>query len=145
MWWSTLGGIITFILSLLVAPLVTAAQPAGKVHRIGYLSIGSPQFAPNFEILRQRLRELGYVEGQNLVVEQRWAEGKEDRLPDLAAELVRLKVDVIVVGNPLSALAAQQATTVLPIVVVGVGNVVGLGLVASLARPGGNITGLSEQ
>jgi putative ABC transport system substrate-binding protein len=85
------------------------------------------------------------VEGQNIAIESRYAEGQPDRLPDLAAELVRLKVDVILVVNPLAARAAQHATRELPIVIVGVGNAVGLGLIASLARPGGNITGLSEQ
>jgi putative ABC transport system substrate-binding protein len=91
------------------------------------------------------LRDLGWVEGQNIAIESRYADGKPDRLPDLAAELVRLKVDVILVGNPLAAQAAKHATSELPIVMVGSGNAVGLGLVASLARPGGNITGLSEQ
>jgi putative ABC transport system substrate-binding protein len=95
--------------------------------------------------LRQGLRELGWVEGQNLAIESRNAEGQPDRLPALAAEFVRLKVDVLVVANPLAARAAQQATTELPIVMAGIGDAVGLGLVASLARPGGNITGLSEQ
>jgi putative ABC transport system substrate-binding protein len=91
------------------------------------------------------LRELGWVEGQNIAIESRYAEGQPDRLPDLAAELVRLKVDVILAGNPLAARAAKHATSELPIVIVGSGDAVGFGFVASLARPGGNITGLSEQ
>jgi putative ABC transport system substrate-binding protein len=146
MWYSTLGGFITLILGMLVAPLVADAQPSAKVPRIGWLGLTAPSSSPYLlDAFRQGLREHGWVEGQNITMEWRFAEGHPDRLPDLAAELVRLKVDVIVVGNPLSALAAKQATTVLPIVVVSVGNVMGLGLVASLARPGGNITGLSDQ
>jgi putative tryptophan/tyrosine transport system substrate-binding protein len=91
------------------------------------------------------MRERGWVEGQNMTIEYRWAEGQVDRLPALAAELVLLKVDVIIAGSPLAARAAKQATHELPIVIVGVGDAVGLGLVASLARPDGNLTGLSEQ
>jgi putative ABC transport system substrate-binding protein len=91
------------------------------------------------------LRDLGWVEGQNLALEYRWAEGQDERLSDVAAELVRLKVDVILVTNPLTARAAKHATSELPIVMAGIGDAVGLGLVASLARPGGNITGLSAQ
>ena len=95
------------------------------------------------EAFRQGLRELGYVEGKNIVIEYRYAEGKFDRLPALAAELVRLKVDVIVTGGPPSARAAKEATSTIPIVMMQVGDPVGSGFVASLARPGGNITGLS--
>ena len=129
--------------SLLAAPFVAEAQPAGKVARIGYLA---PNLAVNPhlpEAFRQGLRDLGYVEGRNLVIEIRSAEGKLERLPALAAELVALKVDVIVAGGTPAALAAKQATTTLPIVVSAAGDPVTSGLVTSLARPGGNVTGLS--
>jgi len=130
--------------SILAAPLATAAQPAEKVQRIGYLSAGSATSSPRaVEAFRQGLRELGWVEGQNIVIEYRRAEGRFDRLPDLAAELVRLKVDVFVAGPTPVAVAAKKATGTIPIVMFGVGDPVGLGLIASLARPGGNLTGLS--
>jgi ABC-type uncharacterized transport system substrate-binding protein len=139
--------LMTLALALLVASLAAEAQSPAKVPRIGRLSLGSPSSGPTplRDAFRQGLRDLGWVEGQNLAIESRYAEGKPDRLPDLAAELVRLKVDVILVVNPLAAQAAKHATSEQPIVMVGTGNAVGLGLVASLARPGGNITGLSEQ
>ena len=95
------------------------------------------------EAFRQRLRELGYTEGQNIAIDYRWAEGQDERLPELAADLVRLKVDVIVAGNTASTLAARRATQSIPIVMVGTGDPVEAGLVASLARPEGNVTGLS--
>lgn len=100
MWYSTVGCIVTLALSLLVAPLAADAQQATKVHRVGRLNGGSPPSSPDpsLEAFRQGLRDLGYVEGQNLVIEDRYAEGRAERLPDLAAELVRLKVDVIVVA-----------------------------------------------
>src|SRR5512135_1236785 len=105
----------TFIGSIaggvLVAPLAANAQPAGKVYRIGYLTTGSPTVASGFsEAFRQGLRELGWIEGKNVVIDYRFAEGRFDRLPDLAAELVRLKVDVIVAGPTPSAVAAKNAT-----------------------------------
>jgi putative ABC transport system substrate-binding protein len=131
---------------LLAAPLAAEAQQVGKVPRIGFLSPSSPtdSRAPHrFGALQQGLRELGYVEGQNISIESRWAEGKYDRLPDLAAELVRLKVDVIVTYAPPAIQAAKQATGTIPIVMGGVIDPVATGFVASLARPGGNITGLS--
>jgi putative ABC transport system substrate-binding protein len=129
----------------LVAPLrVAHAQPAGKVYRIGYLSAGSSPGNPRLiEAFRQGLLELAWVEGQNIVTEYRWAEGRFERLPDLAAELVRLKVDLIVAAPSPPALAAKNATETIPIVFMGVPDPVGLGLVASLARPGGNVTGLT--
>jgi putative ABC transport system substrate-binding protein len=133
--------------SLLVvaAPLVGEAQlpVAGKVYRIGYLSSGPSASNLYRGAFQQRLRELGWVEGQNIVIDYRFAEGKLDRLPDLAAELVQLKVDVIVAAPTPSAAAAKNATGTIPIIMWGVGDPVGLGLVASLARPGGNVTGLS--
>ena len=128
---------------LLAAPLADA-QLTGKVYRIGYLGAVSATANPRtLEAFRQGLRELGWIEGQNIVIEYRWAEGKSDRLPDLAAELVRLKVDVILAGPSTNTLAAKKATGTIPIIMVGVGEPVEQGLIASLGRPGGNVTGLS--
>ena len=120
------------------------AQQPTKIPRIGYLGGNSPSSnSDRIEAFRQGLRELGYVEGENIVIEWRHHEGKLDRLPALAAELVRLKVDIIItVGSP-AARAAKEATVTIPIVMIQVGDPVGSGFVASLARPGGNITGLS--
>ena len=134
--------IIALALALLAAPLATEAQQAGKVYRVGLLRDGSPP-DPNVEAFRQGLRELGYVEGQNIAIEYRWAEGKRDRLPGLAAELVALKVDLIVTAGTTVTRAAKQATGTIPIVMAAIGDPVAAGLVASLAHPGGNITGLS--
>jgi putative tryptophan/tyrosine transport system substrate-binding protein len=131
---------------LLTAPLAAQAQQVGKVFRVGYLSPGSPSQPfrqRRFEAFRQGLRELGYVEGQNIAIESRWAEGKYDRYPALAADLVRLKVDVIVPVGGAATQATQQATRTIPIVMSVVIDPVGSGLVASLARPGGNVTGLT--
>jgi putative ABC transport system substrate-binding protein len=135
--------IATLVLGILLAPLAADAQQAGKVYRIGWLSALSSGPSPNLEAFRQGLRELGWVEGQNIGIEYRWAEGMPERLGDLAAELVRLKVDVIIGTATQAAIAAKNATTTIPIVMVAVGDPVGTGLVASLARPGGNVTGLS--
>ena len=134
----------TLGLGLLAAPLAAGAQQPGKAYRIGFLSGFSATGGPRLlEALRQGLRELGWVEGQNIVIEYRYAEGRSDQLSGLAAELVRLKVDVIVgVGSPSTA-AAKNATATIPIVMIGPGDPVGQGLIASLARPGGNVTGLS--
>ena len=136
---------VLLALSVLAAPVVAAAQQPTKVYRIGRLSPGFPpsQLSPSREAFRQALRELGYVEGQNLVIEWRWAEGRDERLPALAAELVRLQVEVIVVGGGAAIRAAQHATSTIPIVMAANYDPVGEGFVASLARPGGNITGLS--
>jgi putative ABC transport system substrate-binding protein len=132
------------LLALLAAPLAAEAQHAGKVNRIGYLSSGTSTSSPHFlEAFRQGLRELGWVEGENIVIDYRFAEGRFDRLPDLAAELVRLKVDIIVAAPTPAAVAAKNATGTIPIVMTVVGDPVGIGLIASLARPGGNVTGLS--
>jgi putative ABC transport system substrate-binding protein len=129
---------------LLAAPLAEDAQPAGKVYRIGYLSASTGTSNPRvIEAFLQGLRELGWIEGQNIAIEYRFAEGRFDRLPDLAAELVRLKVDLIVASPARPALAAKNATGTIPILFMGAGDPVGVGLVASLARPGGNVTGLS--
>jgi putative ABC transport system substrate-binding protein len=132
-------------LSILAAPLVTHAQPATKVYQIGRLSAGQPlpESHAYEEAFRQGLRELGYVEGQNLVLEYRYAEGSTERLPALAAELVQHKVNVIVAGGVHAIRAAQHATRTIPIVMAGVTDPVGQGLVTSLARPGGNTTGVS--
>src|SRR6266571_191299 len=120
-----------------------AQQPA-KVPRIGFLSSLSPAaVSARMDAFRQGLRELGYVEGKNIVIESRWAEGKTERLPELAAELVRLKVDVIVTGGPSVNRFAKEATVTIPIVLAFDNDPVGNGFAASLARPGGNITGLS--
>ena len=142
MWYSAVGVIVTLTLSILAAPLVTTAQPAGHVHRIGWLSPGSPRpdRDPPVDAFRQGLRELGYVEGQNLVMEYRGAEGQDERLPALAAELARLPVEVIVAVGTAATRAAQHATRTIPIVMTGTPDPVGQGLVASLARPGGNIS-----
>ena len=122
---------------------VWAQQPA-KVPRIGFLITSSPSaIAPRIEAFRQGLRELGYVEGKNIVIERRYAEGKVDRLPALAAELVSLKVDVIISSGPTATRPAKSATSTIPIVMTFDDDPVGSGFVASLARPGGNITGLS--
>ena len=129
-------------LGTLAAPLAAGAQQAGKVYRIGFLGPSSASTHANrVEALRAGLRELGYVEGKNILIEYRWAEGKYDRLLDLAAELVHLKVDVLVTFGTPGTLAAKQTTTTIPIVMAGSGDAVATGLVASLARPGGNITG----
>jgi putative ABC transport system substrate-binding protein len=129
---------------LLGAPLAAGAQQAGKVPRIGFLSATSPSDRPPLlDAFRQGLRELGWVEGQNIVIDYRYAEGRVDRLPDLAAELVRLKVDLIVSAGTQGVTAAKNATETIPIVMLFVADPVGLGFIASLARPGGNITGLA--
>src|SRR5438128_10000645 len=145
MWCSTVWCIVTLTLSLLAAPLAADAQQAGKVPRIGFLGVTSPSDRPShLDAFRQRLRELGWVEGQNIVIDYRYAEGRVDRLPDLAAELVRLKVDLIVASaGTQAATAAKNATETIPIVMIYVRDPVGTGLIASLARPGGNVTGVS--
>jgi len=129
---------------LLAAPLAAEAQPPGKVPRIGVLVVATRSFfSTRIESFRQGLRELGYVEGKNVLIEYRYAEGKLDLLPALASELVQLKVDVIVTASPPGVQAAKNATSTIPIVFAAIGDPVGGGFVASLARPGGNVTGLS--
>jgi putative ABC transport system substrate-binding protein len=128
----------------LATVLLAGAQQPMKVPVIGYLSFSSPSLTSfRTEPFRQGLRELGYVEGKNIVIEYRYAEGKLDRLPALAAELVRLKVDVIVTSGPIPTRSIKEATITIPIVMAFDSDPVGNGFVASLARPGGNITGLS--
>jgi putative tryptophan/tyrosine transport system substrate-binding protein len=136
---------ITLLGSAAVAwPLAARAQQPGKVYRIGFLGAASASgFATKVDAFRAGLRDLGYVEGKNIVIEFRWAEGRYDRLPELAAELVRVKVDVLVTHATQGSRAAKQATTTIPIVIAAVGDAVAGGLVASLARPGGNVTGSS--
>jgi len=142
---SATGLLVTCAIGLLWTLLVATAQPAGKVWRLGILGFGA---APSAAELRQipfwqAMRELGWVEGQNITVERRYAEGHRERLPDLADELVRLKVDVMVASGGPVVLVAKNATQTIPIVMLGVFDPVEQGLVASLARPGGNVTGLT--
>jgi putative tryptophan/tyrosine transport system substrate-binding protein len=120
------------------------AQQTGKVRRLGFLGATNPSLeSARIEAFGQGMRELGHVEGKNIVIEYRWAQGKFDRLPELADDLVRLKVEVIVAGGSTSTGAAKKVTTTIPIVMAQVNDPVGSGIVASLSRPGGNITGLS--
>jgi putative tryptophan/tyrosine transport system substrate-binding protein len=135
-----LARLCVMCLLLLVVPGALAQSPA-KVPRIGFISPLSATANPNFEAFRQGLKDHGWVEGRNVIVEARFAEGRLERLPALAAELVALPVDVLVAGSPAGAAAAKKATSALPIVFAGVADPVGAGLVPSLARPGGNITG----
>ena len=129
---------------LLALGVIAEAQQLAKVPRIGFLSAASPStISARVDAFRQGLRELGYLEGKNIVIEWRFAEGKLDRLPALATELVRLKVEVIVTAGPTNTRAVKEVTTTIPIVMAQDSNPVGSGHVASLARPGGNITGLS--
>ena len=133
---------------ILAAPLAVEAQQTGKVWRIGWLGNTPPTnqaVAANLEAFRQRLQELGYVEGRNVVLERRYAEGQDARFPELAAELVRLKVDVIVSGTGPGTVAAKEATSTIPIVIAAVSDPVGRGWVTSFARPGGNITGVADR
>jgi putative tryptophan/tyrosine transport system substrate-binding protein len=142
--WSAVGCILTLILSCLAAPLVANAQQAGKVARLGVLCPVTCT-DPSLEVFRHALHELGHMEGQNLVLAFRTAEGHIERLPDLVAELVRLPVDVLFTSwGTAAALAAKQVTTTVPIVMGAVGDPVAAGLVPSLARPGGNLTGVSS-
>jgi len=132
------------VVVVLLAAVTAEAQQSTKIPRIGYLSGGfASSGAPRIDGFRQDLGELGYVEGKNIVIESRHAEGKPDRIPALAAELVRLKVEVIVTGGGGGATrAAKEATKTIPIVMAGDVDPVGQGAVTSLARPGGNVTGL---
>jgi putative ABC transport system substrate-binding protein len=135
--------LITLALSLLVAPLASEAQPPTPGHRIGVLTAMTRERDRNVKAFLEGMRALGYVEGQHLVLEYRGAAGQYERLPALAAELVRLQPEVIVAQGTPAALAAKDATTTIPLVIAGVGDPVGSGLVASLARPGGHVTGVS--
>jgi putative ABC transport system substrate-binding protein len=140
----TLVGLLVLLtLGVLLVSSATAAQPPSTVHRVGWLSAGSPHGDPGIEAFRQGLRALGYVEGETLVLQARYAEGHAERLPALAAALVQGKVDVLVAGGSAAIRAAQQATPTIPIVMAVAYDPIGQGFVASLAQPGGNITGLS--
>ena len=130
--------------ALLAAPLAAGAQPAGKMARIAVLGATRPEDLPQWEGLRQGLHERGYVEGQNIAIDYRWAQGRFERLPALAAELAGLKPAVIVAFVTQSSVAARKATSTIPIVMVAVADPIGAGLVPSLARPGGNVTGNSS-
>ena len=140
---STIGLIL--ILGLLTAPPAANAQQWGKIPRIGVLLPGSPtpEYERRLDAFRQGLRELGYIDTQNILLEYRWAYAQCERMADLVAELLRLKVDVLVIDSVCAGLAAKRATSTLPIVLATAGDPVGTGLVESLARPGGNITGMS--
>jgi ABC-type uncharacterized transport system substrate-binding protein len=142
-----IGLAVILTLSLTLAPLAAKAQQAEKVYRIGYLTTDpptTPEGARMWGQFLEGLRDHGYVEGQNIIIERRYWEGRAERLPALAADLVRLKVDVIVTGAMQATQAAKNATTTIPIIMVAVADPVRTGLVASLARPGGNVTGLSH-
>jgi putative ABC transport system substrate-binding protein len=126
--------------------LAASAQQPGKLPTIGFLGASTPSVeSQRLSAFVQRLRELGWFQGRNIAIEDRWAEGRTERYAAIAAELVRLKVDVIVTAGTLPALAAKQATAVIPVVFASAGDPVGTGLVASLAQPGGNVTGLTNQ
>jgi putative ABC transport system substrate-binding protein len=143
MWYSAVGCIVTLTLSLLAAPLATTAQPRGKIPRVAVLEPTSQaRPAPCLFAFQQGLRDLGYVEGQTILLDYRYGEGHVDRLPALAAELVQLAPDVLWLHSDPAAWAAKRATTTIPIVIGASVGVVERGLVASHARPGGNLTGL---
>src|SRR4026208_1965379 len=128
----------------LAGPLATEAQQAGKIYRIGILeTIPAARNAANLDGLRRGLRELNYVEGRNLVIEYRSADGRAERFPDLASELVRLNVDLIVTRGTPAALAAKNATKTIPVVMAAIGEPINTTVIATLAHPGGNVTGLS--
>jgi putative tryptophan/tyrosine transport system substrate-binding protein len=140
----TIARLIALALGILVAPFASDAQPAGKVHRVGVLiAVRAPTTQVFAEVFRHGLRDLGYVEGETIALEFRSAEGQEARLPALAAELVRLPVDVLVTWGTPAALAAQHATSTIPVVCTAVADPVLSGLVTSLARPGGRVTGVT--
>jgi putative ABC transport system substrate-binding protein len=137
--------LLTALAGALATPLAAGGQEAGKVWRVGHLSTGSISSGrPLNKVFQEQLRELGYIDGQNVVFTFRGADGNNDRLPALADELVRLKVDMLVTAGTPAAVAAKQATSMIPIVTAIVADPVGAGLVTSLARPGGNVTGIAN-
>jgi ABC-type uncharacterized transport system substrate-binding protein len=140
------AGILSTLFVVVLPAVIAQAQQPKKVHRIGYLEGTLPSGSAHLlEVFRQRMRDLGWIEGKNVAFEYRFAEDKGDKhLKQLAAELVQLKVDIIVTRATSGAMAAKQATNTIPIVIVGVGDPIAAGLVTSLARPGGNITGLTQ-
>ena len=131
-------------IALLATPTGARSQPGANSPRVGFLFYGAPGSSPELEAFRQGLRDVGYIEGQNISVEYRFANGQVGQLPALAAELIQLKPDVIVTPGTPASVAAKKATSTIPIVFAGVAEAVGAGLVTSLARPGGNITGLTS-
>src|SRR5262245_1681511 len=135
---------ITLLGGVAAIPFAAHAQQAGKIHRVGLLWDGPDVFADEIEAFRQGLRDLGYVEDRNLVIEYRWGKGKPDRMQALAEELVRLKVDVIVAPSSIYTEAAKQATSTIPIIFMTHAAPIESGHVVSLARPGGNVTGLGS-
>ena len=136
--------IIAGLFVTLAAPLAAEAQQPGKVYRVGFLGNSTAALEGNLVgPFREGLRDLGYIEGRNMLIEYRWADGKYERFPALIAELAALKVDVIVTAGTPAALAVKKTTPSIPLVMAAVGDPIGVGLVASLARPGGNVTGLS--
>jgi len=140
-----LVGLVAIVVALTACGARTEAQQTGKVHRIGFLAFGSPSGASSsLEAFRKGLGEKGYAEGRNISIDYRWAEGRHDRLPGLANELVRIKVDIIMTSGMSAVLAAKNATKTIPILFAGAADPVSWGLVASLAHPGGNVTGFSE-
>ena len=146
MWLRSVVGRITLVLTILVVPLASGGQQRAKIPRLGFLSPGSPAtVGADVQAFRQGLRELGWLEGQHLVIEYRWAEGRLEQLPALAGDLVRLSVDLIVAARTAASQAAQKATTTIPIVSIASSDPVVTGLVASLAHPGGNLTGPAFQ
>jgi putative tryptophan/tyrosine transport system substrate-binding protein len=138
------AGRLALALAILAAPLAVGAQQPARGYRIGYIAISPPDASPSFEAFRQGLRELGWLEGRNVVIEYRYSAGRSERFPALAAELVRLKVDVIVTNAAPATHAAKEATATIPIVGVALSDPVGQGLATSLVRPGGNVTGLAS-
>ena len=139
----SIGLLVTLALGILLAPLAAGGQQAGKVYRVGFLWDSPTVFPDAIEAFRQGLRDLGYMEGRNIAIEYRWAEGKPERMRELAEELVRLKVDVIMAPSSIYTGAAKRATSTIPIIFMSHADPLGSGHVANLARPGGNITGLS--
>jgi putative tryptophan/tyrosine transport system substrate-binding protein len=140
-----IGLVVVLTVGLLDAPFAAEAQPAGKAHRIGFLGNSTAALEANLVTpFREGLRELGYVEGQNIAIEYRWAEGKYERFPGLIAELLAQRVEVIVTAGTPATQAVKKATTSVPLVMVGVGDPVASGIVVSLKRPGGNITGVTS-
>jgi len=130
--------------ALLAGPRTAEAQQAGKIYRVGFLAQGSPPPKLRLGVFSKAMDDLGYIEGRNLILERRWSEGQNSRFPSLAAELVALKPEVIVADSTPGAIAAKRATTVIPIVMVNVSDPVGTGIVASLAKPEGNVTGTTD-
>jgi putative ABC transport system substrate-binding protein len=144
MWYSAVGCLVTLALSLLVEPRTSLAQRPTTLPRVGFIGASSATTAgPYLDAFRQGLHALGYVEGETIALEARWADGVADRFPALIAELMRLKVDVLVVGAAAGALAAKQAGLTIPVVFAAVTDPLGRGIVSNLARPGGNLTGVA--